>query len=102
IIVAPLLERVDLSAHLDQSIEEVSVSGESGVDARTCHYDWILDLRRQCMDVDVPFRFHQTGARLLKDGKLYRILRKFQISQAFKANINYRIGADQKPVSIIK
>lgn len=102
IIVAPILERVDLSAHLDQSIEEVSVSGESGVDARTCHYDWILDLRRQCINANVPFRFHQTGARLLKEGKIYRILRKFQISQAFKANINYRIGADQKPVSNIK
>lgn len=98
IIVAPILGRVDLSAYLDPTIEEVSVSGESGVDARICEYDWILDLRRQCIEADVPFRFHQTGARLLKEGKCYRIRRPFQIAQAHKAGINYRIGADQKPV----
>lgn len=98
IIVAPILERVDLTPWLDSGVEEVSVSGESGVDARICDYDWILDLRRQCLEKDVPFRFHQTGAKLLKDGKLYRIRRPFQIAQAFKANINYRIGADFKPM----
>ena len=83
---------------LDQRIEEVSVSGESGPYARVCDYEWILDLRQQCLEKDVPFRFHQTGAKLLKDGRLYRIRRPFQIAQACKANINYRIGEDFKPV----
>lgn len=99
IVVAPILERVDLTPWLDSRVEEVSVSGESGVDARVCDYDWILDLRRQCLEKDVPFRFHQTGAKLLKDGKLYRIRRPFQITQAFKANINYRISEDFKPIT---
>jgi protein gp37 len=98
IIVAPLLEAIDLSPYLNQDIEEVSVSGESGVEARICDYDWILDIRRQCLESNVPFRFHQTGAKLLKNGRIYRIPRKFQIAQAYKANINYRIGADGKPV----
>lgn len=98
IIVAPLLERVDLMPWLDNTIEEVSVSGESGAEARVCDYEWILDLRRQCLEKDVPFRFHQTGAKLLKDGRLYRIRRPFQISQAVKARINYRIGDDHKPI----
>ncbi len=98
IIVAPILERVDLSPWLDGRIEEVSVGGESGVLARVCDYEWILDLRRQCLEKDVPFRFHQTGAKLLKDGKLYRIRRPFQITQARKAGIDYRIGEDFKPV----
>lgn len=97
IIVAPLLGYIDLSLYLNNAIEEVSVGGESGVEARLCDYDWILDLRRQCVENDIPFRFHQTGARLLKDGKLYRIRRQFQISQANKAGINYRIGKDHKP-----
>lgn len=97
IIVAPMLERIELSQYLDRTIEEISVSGESGVLARVCDYAWILDLRRQCMEKNVPFRFHQTGAKLLKDGKLYRIKRKYQIAQAYKANINYRIGKDLKP-----
>lgn len=97
IIVAPILERVELAPYLDSTIEEVSLSGESGVEARVCHYDWVLDLRAECIAADVPFRFHQTGTKLLKDGKLYRIRRQFQIAQANKAAINYRIGRDSKP-----
>ena len=98
IIVAPMLEQVDITPWLDSSIEEVSVSGESGAQARVCRYDWILDLRRQCVENDIPFRFHQTGAKLIKDGRLYRIRRPFQISQARKARIDYRIGEDFKPI----
>lgn len=98
IIVAPLLEQISLADYLNSSIEEVSVGGESGALARICNYEWILDLRRQCIEKNVPFRFHQTGAKLIKDGKLYRIKRKFQIVQAYKANINYRIGEDLKPI----
>ena len=60
IIVSPLISAVVISEYLDSSIEEVSVGGESGVEARPCNYDWILDLRRQCVEKDVPFRFHQT------------------------------------------
>jgi protein gp37 len=98
IIAAPLLERIDILPYLmNDEIEEVSVSGESGAEARIFDYAWALDLRRQCIEADVPFRFHQTGAKLLKDGKLYRIRRKFQIPQAIKAGINYRIGRDLKP-----
>ena len=92
VTVSPLLGPVDLSRYLGEQIEEVAVGGESGVDARICNYDWVLDLRRQCIEKDVPFRFHQTGAKLVKDGKLYRILRKDQISQAIKAGIDYKIG----------
>lgn len=98
IIVAPMLERVNLLPWLDRRIEEVSVSGESGAYARVCDYEWILDVRRQCLEKDVPFRFHQTGAKLLKDGKLYHIRRPLQIAQANKAGIDYRIGEDLKPM----
>ena len=92
IIASPLLEHIDLSAYLDETIEEVSTGGESGVGARPCDYDWILDLRRQCVEKNVPFRFHQTGAYFKKDGKLYRIKRGYQLVQARKANIDFRIG----------
>ena len=92
IIVSPMLEKVDISAYLNESIEEVSVGGESGVSARPCNYDWILDLRRQCVEKDIPFRFHQTGAYFIKDRKMYRIKRGYQLSQAKKAHIDYRIG----------
>ena len=101
IIVAPLIGAVDLSAYLDGSIEEVSVGGESGQNARPCDYAWILAIREQCVKADVPFHFHQTGARLIKDGKTYHIPRCHQHSQARKANINYRIGEFDVPETAV-
>lgn len=89
IIVAPMLEHMDISAYIDEEIEEVSVSGESGADARVCDFEWVLDIRRQCIEKNVPFRFHQTGAHFIKDGKMYHIKRKYQLSQAAKAGINF-------------
>lgn len=92
IIASPLLERLDLRPYLDDRIEEAATGGESGVEARPCDYDWILDLRRQCVEKDIPFRFHQTGAYFIKDGRMYRVRRRYQLSQARKANIDHRIG----------
>lgn len=99
ITAAPLLERVDLRAYLDETIEEVALSGESGYRARVLEWEWVLDMRAQCVAADVPFLFHQTGARLLKDGKLYRIPRRHQIAQAYKAAVHYRIGSDWRPLA---
>ena len=92
IIVSPMLEKMDISHYLDDTIEEVAVGGESGVDARPCNYDWVLEIRRECVEKEIAFRFHQTGAKFIKDGKMYRIMRRFQLSQAHKANIDYLIG----------
>ncbi|MDE5636912.1 MAG: phage Gp37/Gp68 family protein [Alistipes sp.] len=99
IIAAPLLERLDIAAYLDSSIEQVAVSGESGAEARALDYEWVLDLRRQCVETDVPFLFHQTGARLLKDGRLYRIGRRPQIAQASRAGIDYRCDRHGTPLA---
>ena len=92
IVAAPLIEQIDIYPYLNDRIEEVSVSGESGANARPCHFEWILDLRRQCIEQNVPFHFHQTGANFIKDGRLYRIKRKDQLNQAKKAGIDYRVG----------
>lgn len=92
IICAPLLENLSISKYLDSTIEEVSVGGESGNEARECHYEWVLNIRRQCVEQNIPFCFHQTGANFIKNGKVYRIERRFQHSQAKKANIDFRIG----------
>ena len=88
IVCEPLLERLDLSAYLDDWVESVTVGGESGEQARLCEYDWILEIRRQCIEANVPFHFKQMGAVFQKDGKIYRIPRKLQHAQARKANIN--------------
>lgn len=91
IILAPMLERMDISKYLGSDIYEVNVSGESGSSQqiRALDYDWALDIREQCIKANVNFGFHQTGARIIKDGKEYRIERKYQISQAKKANIDF-------------
>lgn len=89
VVVAPMLERIDLRRWLDpEQINEVSVGGESGKYARPLDYNWVLDLHRQCCEYRVPFCFHQTGSYLIKDGRTYSIPRHFQHSQAKKAGLN--------------
>ena len=91
IVCAPLLGPLELTPYLTPAVEEVSVGGESGPEARTCDYEWVLSIRRQCVEADMPFRYHQTGARLLKDGHLYRIPRAYQHAQARQAVIDYKV-----------
>lgn len=89
IIHEPMLEQIDIERYLESGkIEQVTCGGESGDNARTCHYEWILNIRQQCQRTNTPFYFKQTGARFVKDGRLYLIKRKDQIPQARKANIN--------------
>lgn len=89
IICEPLLEALDLSPYLGPWVLEIIAGGESGSEARTCRYEWFLSLRDQCEAFGVAFRFKQTGARFVKDGRLYRIDRRYQHSQARRAGIDY-------------
>lgn len=91
IIVAPMVERIDIRKYLVQElIEEVSAGGESGKYARPLDFDWVLNLREQCVDARVPFIFHQTGSYIIKDGRQYHIPRAYQHSQARKAAIDFK------------
>lgn len=56
--------------------------------ARTLDFDWVLDVRSQCIETDIPFCFHQTGSYLLKNERTYSIPRSYQHSQARKAGLN--------------
>jgi protein gp37 len=91
IICEPLLEQINLSRWLTPSIEKVIVGGESGNDARICNYDWVLDIRTQCIEKKVAFQFKQTGARFIKNGRLYHIKRQDQHLQAAKAGIDWLV-----------
>lgn len=89
IICEPLLERIDLSSfNIAEWVEQVVVGGESGSDVRPCEFDWVMALHDVCAGDGVAFWFKQTGAKFIKDGKLYHIKRQFQHSQARKAGIN--------------
>ena len=96
VMIEPILTAVDLSTFIEKyrlpdgtpKIKHVSVGGESGYDARICDYKWVLDVHKQCIENGISFYYHQTGAKLLKDGKLYNIPRKIQHSQAHKAGLD--------------
>ncbi|MDH8700870.1 protein gp37 [Dysgonomonadaceae bacterium PH5-43] len=90
IICEPLLERIDLTPYnIGSWVEQVVVGGESGYDARPCNFDWVMELYNLCVEQKVAFWFKQTGARFIKDEKLYNIKRQLQHSQARKAGINH-------------
>lgn len=88
IVCAPLLGPVDLTPWLSPAVEQLSVGGESGPDARPCDFEWVLALHRQAAAAEVPFCYHQTGARLVKDGRVYRIRREYQHEQARRAGLD--------------
>lgn len=89
IICEPLLERIDLSTYaVGEWIEQIVAGGESGYEARPCDFEWVMDLRRICVENKVDFWFKQTGSKFVKDGKTYNVKRQFQHSQARKAEIN--------------
>ncbi len=88
--VEPMLEKINLSEYLDGRIESVSLGGESGPEARVCDFDWVLNLRSQCIEKSTAFHYHQTGAKLVKDGKIYYIPRELQQNQAARAGLDWK------------
>jgi protein gp37 len=92
IIHEPMLGAIDIRPYLEHykdRIQSIICGGESGNNARLCDYDWVLSTRAQCVEYGIPFRFRQTGANFPKGNRTYRIKRKYQISQAAKAGIDY-------------
>jgi protein gp37 len=89
IIVEPILEHMDISAHLP-GIEQVIAGGESGDTARICDFRWILALHRQCRAAHVPFWFKQTGARFRNEqGMLVQVARRNQQSLAERCRLTF-------------
>ncbi|MBP0964145.1 MAG: DUF5131 family protein [Oscillospiraceae bacterium] len=91
----PLIEAVDMEKYLDD-VELVVVGGESDKNARPLYYDWVLDIREQCVRKNVSFEFRQCGTYFVKDGVRYKLQTKDLCSQAKKAAINYdrSVGKD--------
>lgn len=85
----PLLEGIDMESYLD-GIELVVVGGESDREARPLDYDWVLDIRAQCIRKNVSFEFRQCGTHFIKDGKQYILQTKDLCRQARLADIDFR------------
>lgn len=90
IIIQPMLEKIDISNYLDNTIESVVVGGESGSNVRPLNYDWVLDIREQCIKMNVNFDFRQVGSTFIKDDVTYKVQRQYLCAQARKAGINFR------------
>ena len=85
----PLLEKIDIEKYLND-IELVVVGGESDINASLFDYDWVLDIRKQCIRKNVDFEFRQCGTHFIKDGKRYKLKTKDLCKQARLANIDYK------------
>lgn len=101
IICEPILERIDLSSYdISSWVEQVVVGGESGYNARPCNFDWVLELHNLCVEQSVFFWFKQTGAKFIKDGKLYNINRRLQHSQLGKQGLIFNLEAQKQTKTV--
>jgi len=62
--VEPLLEAVDLDAHLLEDINWVIVGGESGPRSRPCNVEWIRSVVAQAQAASIPIFVKQLGAKV--------------------------------------
>ena len=85
----PLIQKIDIERYLD-GVELVVVGGESDTNARPLDYDWVLDIREQCIRKNVSFEFRQCGTHFIKDGKKYKLQTKDLCAQARKADIDFK------------
>ena len=68
----PILEKIDLRKYL-HGVDHVTVGGETSREARLCDYEWILDLREQCLGAGKTFWFKETGSLFKKDGVISKV-----------------------------
>ena len=85
----PLIENIDIEKYL-ADVELVVVGGESDYYARPLDYNWVLNIREQCIKNNVSFEFRQCGTYFIKDGKEYKLQTKELCSQARKAGIDFK------------
>ena len=104
IVIAPMLEHMDIKPFLSSGeIEQVSISGESYIGwdgiARVLKMSWVKDIKQQCEEYDVPFRFHQTGSRLeLENGRILHINKRDEhgLADFYDLNIEEAGGINWK------
>ena len=88
---APLLEAIDLTPYR-HGVEHVTVGGETGREARECDYDWVLDIRKQCIEAKVTFWFKNTGSFFKRNGAVEKVNPFKQTSMAKELKIDILDG----------
>lgn len=89
IILQPLIEKVDIEPYLNDT-KLVIVGGEYGTNSRPMNYDWVLEIRKQCVNANVSFEFRQCSTHFLKDGKEYTLAYNQLGKQAKAAGIDFK------------
>lgn len=88
------MEAIDLTSYL-HGVDHVTVGGETGKEARECNYDWVLDIRKQCLNANVTFWFKNTGSLFKHDGIVEKVNPFKQAGKAKELGINI---SDGKPL----
>lgn len=90
IVVAPLLEDIDIKKYLHSGkINSVIVGGENYGGARVCKYDWVENIFVQCVNTNTSFNFFETGTFFEKDGKRFIIPKEKQEFQALQSGLKF-------------
>jgi len=84
---SPILEAIDLSAYM-HGVNHVTVGGETSREARVCDYDWILNIREQCIKSGATFWFKNTGSLFRQDGEVRKVNPYKQSSLAKEFGLN--------------
>jgi protein gp37 len=91
IMCAPLLGSISIDKYLaDGQLEQVICGGENYDGARPCNFDWVKQLRSECVAHDITFCFIETGTVFIKDGRRYNLPQKqLQSEMAYKSGMNF-------------
>lgn len=91
VMCTPLIGAVSIEKYLDKGqIEQVVCGGENYGGNRPCDFDWIKNLRSECVSRNITFCFSETGNVFIKDGKTYHLPKKqLQSEMAFKSGMNF-------------
>ena len=88
VLCQPLLELINLEPYLGD-VESVIVIGESSKNGRLLDFEWLPDIRWQCINTNTDFIFGKSGAHFLKDGKMHNLGSREQRELAKKIKIDY-------------
>lgn len=91
IMCAPFIGAVSIEKYLgDGVIEQVICGGENYDGARPCNFDWVKNLRSECVRHNITFCFIETGSVFIKDGRRYFLPKKIlQSEMAYKSGMNF-------------
>lgn len=91
IMCAPFIGPVTIEPYLKSGqIQQVICGGENYDGARPCNFDWVKQLRAECVSHNVTFCFIETGTVFIKDGKRYHLPdKRIQSIMAHKSGMNY-------------